>query len=122
MVGESGSGKSTLARAVLRLVPLAAGQVLLRGEDLAILTETELRARRRDDQGRWRTISLNGQPRFDANGAFVGYWGVARDVTHEVRAERAVAASETRYRELFTRSPSPTSARSTERSSACSPR
>ena len=35
VVGESGSGKSTLARAVLRLVPLAAGQVLLRGEDLA---------------------------------------------------------------------------------------
>jgi oligopeptide transport system ATP-binding protein len=50
VVGESGSGKSTLARAVLRLVPLAAGQVLLRGEDLAILTETELRARRRELQ------------------------------------------------------------------------
>jgi ABC-type oligopeptide transport system ATPase subunit len=38
VVGESGSGKSTLARAALRLVPLASGQVLLRGEDLAILT------------------------------------------------------------------------------------
>lgn len=50
VVGESGSGKSTLARALLRLVPLAAGQVLLRGEDLAILTPDELRARRRDLQ------------------------------------------------------------------------
>jgi ABC-type glutathione transport system ATPase component len=47
VVGESGSGKTTLARAVLRLVPLAAGQVLLNGEDLAILTPAELRARRR---------------------------------------------------------------------------
>lgn len=46
IVGESGSGKTTLARALLRLVPLAGGQVLLRGEDLAILTPGELRARR----------------------------------------------------------------------------
>jgi ABC-type glutathione transport system ATPase component len=50
VVGESGSGKSTLARALLRLVPLAGGQVLLRGEDLAILTPAELRQRRRDLQ------------------------------------------------------------------------
>ena len=50
IVGESGSGKSTLARAALRLVPLAAGQVLLRGEDLAILDAAELRQRRRDLQ------------------------------------------------------------------------
>ena len=66
-----------------------------------------LHARRRDASGRWRTVSLSGEPKFDANGAFCGYWGVARDVTDEVRAQRAVAASETRYRELFTRSPSP---------------
>ena len=50
IVGESGSGKSTLARAVLRLLPLSAGQVLLRGEDLAILDRQELRARRRQLQ------------------------------------------------------------------------
>ncbi|MET0291262.1 MAG: oligopeptide/dipeptide ABC transporter ATP-binding protein [Steroidobacteraceae bacterium] len=50
VVGESGSGKSTLARALLRLVPLERGQVLLRGEDLAVLTAEELRRRRRDLQ------------------------------------------------------------------------
>ncbi len=50
IVGESGSGKSTLARALLRLVPLERGQVLLRGEDLAILRAEELRRRRRDLQ------------------------------------------------------------------------
>lgn len=46
IVGESGSGKTTLARALLRLLTPQAGQVLLRGEDLAILTAEELRARR----------------------------------------------------------------------------
>jgi len=66
-----------------------------------------LLARLRDANGHWRSISLSGEPKFDAAGIFTGYWGVARDVTDEVRTQRAVAASETRYRELFTRSPSP---------------
>ncbi|WP_433889190.1 ABC transporter ATP-binding protein [Streptomyces sp. CA-111067] len=34
LVGESGSGKSTLARAVVGLVPLAAGEILLDGEPI----------------------------------------------------------------------------------------
>jgi PAS domain S-box-containing protein len=38
---------------------------------------------------------------------FDGYRGVSRDVTDEIRAQRAFAASETRYRELFESSPSP---------------
>ena len=63
--------------------------------------------RQRDALGRPRTHSLSGEPKFDADGVFCGYWGVARDVTDEVRAQRAVTASEMRYRELFTRSPSP---------------
>ena len=61
----------------------------------------------RDATGRLRAYSLSGEPKFDADGVFRGYWGVARDVTEEVRAQRTVQASETRYRELFTRSPSP---------------
>ena len=52
--------------------------------------------------------SVSGEPRFTRrSGVFDGYWGVARDVTDEIRAQRAFAASETRYRELFERSPSP---------------
>ena len=66
-----------------------------------------LLVRRRDERGRQRVHSISGEPRFDAAGVFVGYWGVARDVTSEVRAQRLITASETRYRELFTRSPSP---------------
>ncbi len=50
LVGESGSGKSTLARALLRLVPCAAGSIRFCGEDLLALRPAALRARRRDMQ------------------------------------------------------------------------
>ena len=52
-------------------------------------------------------VSVSGEPRFDAEGNFRGYWGVGRNVTVEVQAELAIHATETRYRELFRRSPSP---------------
>ena len=68
---------------------------------------TGLVAQLRDESGKRLSVSLSGEPKFDANGAFSGYWGVARDVTVEVRAQRALAASEMRYRELFARSPTP---------------
>ncbi len=66
-----------------------------------------LLARRVDGRGQTRHLNLSGEPRFDAEGVFVGYWGVGRDVTAELRAQQAVVSSEMRYRELFTRSPSP---------------
>jgi len=66
-----------------------------------------LLVRRRDVGGRTRIHSVSGEPQFDDQGIFLGYRGVARDVTEEVRAQRAMTASETRYRELFERSPSP---------------
>jgi len=50
IVGESGSGKTTAAMAAIRLVAAASGQVLFQGEDLLGLSETEMRARRRDVQ------------------------------------------------------------------------
>ncbi|WP_077037933.1 PAS domain S-box protein [Pelomonas sp. KK5] len=64
-------------------------------------------ARRRGADGSSRFVSISGEPRFDAQGNFRGYWGVGRDVTAEVQAEQAIHATETRYRELFRRSPSP---------------
>jgi len=64
-------------------------------------------ARRIGTDGSARWVSISGEPRFDAQGNFRGYWGVGRDVTHEVAAEQTVHATETRYRELFRRSPSP---------------
>ncbi|MFO0449723.1 MAG: oligopeptide/dipeptide ABC transporter ATP-binding protein [Pseudomonadota bacterium] len=48
LVGESGCGKSTLGRALLRLVPLAGGEVRWQGRDLARLRRDELRRLRAD--------------------------------------------------------------------------
>lgn len=48
IVGESGCGKSTLGRALLRLIPPSAGQVLWQGEDMA--TIPNLRRRRAEMQ------------------------------------------------------------------------
>jgi peptide/nickel transport system ATP-binding protein len=50
VVGESGSGKSTLARAILALLPAAAGRVVWLGRDLRALEPEELRALRQDLQ------------------------------------------------------------------------
>ena len=47
LVGESGSGKTTVGRAVLRLVPTAAGQVRFDGADVATLRGRALRDYRR---------------------------------------------------------------------------
>lgn len=47
VVGESGAGKSTLVRALLRLQRPTAGQALIDGQDLAILSAAELRTQRR---------------------------------------------------------------------------
>src|SRR5215475_6608993 len=47
LVGESGCGKTTLGRAVLRLVEPTSGQILFREQDLARLSNSEMRSQRR---------------------------------------------------------------------------
>ncbi|MCS6829483.1 MAG: ABC transporter ATP-binding protein [Armatimonadota bacterium] len=50
LVGESGCGKSTLARALLRLIPLTAGEVWFDGKPLHQIPEGQLRPLRKQMQ------------------------------------------------------------------------
>jgi PAS domain S-box-containing protein len=68
---------------------------------------SELRLQRVGPDGRARQFVISGRPRFDSDGQFLGYWGVGKEITGEVLAQQAVRASERRYQELFTRSPTP---------------
>ena len=60
-----------------------------------------------DARRRRHALLISGEPRFDARGVFHGYWGVVRDVTAVRAAEEALAATETRYQELFSHIPTP---------------
>jgi diguanylate cyclase (GGDEF)-like protein/PAS domain S-box-containing protein len=44
----------------------------------------------RGADGEWRFLAFSGEPVFDADGAFAGYRGIARDVTKERRAEERI--------------------------------
>ncbi|HZU11455.1 MAG TPA: oligopeptide/dipeptide ABC transporter ATP-binding protein [Chloroflexota bacterium] len=50
LVGESGSGKTTLGRAILKLLPIRAGQVIFEGKDITNLSPGQVRPLRRDMQ------------------------------------------------------------------------
>ena len=57
--------------------------------------------------GQVRHFLVSGEPRHAGSAGFLGYWGVARDVSADVQARQALAATESRYLELFTRIPTP---------------
>ena len=57
--------------------------------------------------GETRQLLVSGEPRFDRRGVFTGFWGVLRDVTDMFSTRVALHATETRYRELFSRIPTP---------------
>jgi PAS domain S-box-containing protein len=79
-------------------------------DDLLDLLRADMEAREpfRDVAMNWvapdgdrRYLLASGDPRFDAEGRFLGYWGVARDVTAERRARDALVATEERYEALL---------------------
>ncbi|MCA0177701.1 MAG: PAS domain S-box protein [Proteobacteria bacterium] len=48
-----------------------------------------------------RHMVFDGQPRFDDQRQWIGYWGVLRDASAEARAKQDLVASEVRYHQLF---------------------
>ena len=79
----------------------------LRADLEARLPFRELPVQWTREDGRQQALMISGEPRFDRNGIFSGYWGVSRDVTAERQTRTDLQATETRYRELFTRIPTP---------------
>ena len=69
LVGESGSGKSTLGRLALRLLTPSAGTVMFEGDDLATLSRSALRARRRAMQMVFQDPFASLNPRRSIGGA-----------------------------------------------------
>ncbi|HET7528100.1 MAG TPA: PAS domain S-box protein, partial [Burkholderiaceae bacterium] len=65
----------------------------------------DLHTRWRMPDGGVRHELISGEPRFDANGRFIGYWGVGRNITADVQLQESARASEARYRDLFDVSP-----------------
>src|SRR5690606_31651500 len=49
--------------------------------------------KRTDELGKDRFVSVSGRPAFDSQGRFVGYRGLARDVTREERDRRLLSLS-----------------------------
>ena len=84
-------------------------------EDLLDHLRAEMEARepvrdvplRLTGNGREQRLLISAAPRFDAAGRFVGYWGVARDVTAEHLARTALLDTELRYHDLFMCTPTP---------------
>jgi oligopeptide/dipeptide ABC transporter ATP-binding protein len=93
LVGESGSGKSMTALAVMRLLPRGArilsGKVLLEGQDLVELPESEM------SSVRGRIVSMISQdPQTALNPAFT----IERQLTDALRAHRALVRRAARER------------------------
>ncbi|MGQ0664963.1 MAG: ATP-binding protein [Pseudomonadota bacterium] len=61
----------------------------------------DFRFQRLDPSGGVRHISVSGNPRFGADGRFLGYRGVARDIKREVEAAEREATAHRRLRDVF---------------------
>ncbi|MFO0102138.1 MAG: PAS domain-containing protein, partial [Betaproteobacteria bacterium] len=66
----------------------------------------DLILRRFGPAGRPIYAAISGEPVFDVDGRFRGYWGVGRDITAEYESQQATLRSERLFRGLFEVSPS----------------
>jgi len=93
LVGESGSGKTTIGRAVVRLVPVAGGQIRFEGKDVGALRGPALAGYRRAAQIVFQDPDNSLDPRIR-----VGASVAEPLIAHRVVARRLAAA---RARELL---------------------
>jgi PAS domain S-box-containing protein len=96
-------------------VPWALPQMAIDPDTLdAVQADLEARSPFRDVPVQWVTAQgesmhflVSGEPRLNARGVFLGYWGVARNISADVSAREALAATEGRYQDLFEHIPTP---------------
>ncbi|MGH8251439.1 MAG: oligopeptide/dipeptide ABC transporter ATP-binding protein [Steroidobacteraceae bacterium] len=91
LVGESGSGKTSVGRAILRLVPLAAGEVRWRGGRIDDRSERQFRALRRELQLVFQDPHSSLDPRMTIGESVAEpLRSFAPELTRTVRRERAM--------------------------------
>jgi len=56
----------------------------------------DFRFQRRTDSGNLRHLTVSGVPIYDAEGTFLGYRGIGRDITQEISAEARASAAQKR--------------------------
>ena len=77
------------------------------GQAMRDHTPFTVESRYRRNDGEWRLLRTDAQPRFDAAGGFLGMIGVNVDITETKRAEQALKESEERFRLIANSAPVP---------------
>jgi len=108
LVGESGSGKTTTGRALVRLAPITAGQVLLEGRDVTHIRGRDLRDYRRRVQIIFQDPYESLDPRRsigDQVGEPLAVHGIGSDTERSARVDQALDDAglrpPERYRDRF---------------------